>query len=256
MVRPKKHLGQHFLTDNNIAQAIVDCLDSDYANVCEVGPGTGVLTTPLLEKDFIKKLKLIEIDIESIEYLESNYNDERLSIIEADFLKMNLDDIFTTPFALIGNFPYNISSQIFFKVLENRNRIPLVVGMIQKEVAERIAAPHGNRTYGILSVLLQNWYDIEYCFTVNENVFRPPPRVKSAVIKFTRNTTQELDCDEKLFFTTIKTAFNHRRKTLRNALRPLLPDIQQSDHPFFSLRAEQLSPAQFIELTNIVEKMR
>ena len=256
MVRPKKHLGQHFLTDNNIAQAIVDCLDSNYENVCEVGPGTGVLTTPLLKKEFVKKLKLIEIDTESIDFLEENFDDKRLSIIEADFLKMNIDDIFTTPFALIGNFPYNISSQIFFKVLENRNQIPLVVGMIQKEVAERIAAPHGNRTYGILSVLLQSWYDIEYCFTVNENVFRPPPRVKSAVIKFTRNETQNLDCDEKLFFTTVKTAFNHRRKTLRNALRPLLPNIQQSDHPFFSKRAEQLSPAQFVELTQVVEKMR
>ncbi len=256
MVRPKKHLGQHFLTDNNIAQAIVDCLDNTYINVCEVGPGTGVLTAPLLEKDFIKELKLIEIDTESIEYLESNFTDNRLSIIEADFLKMNIDDIFTSPFALIGNFPYNISSQIFFKVLENRNSIPLVVGMIQKEVAERIAAPHGNRTYGILSVLLQSWFDIEYCFTVNENVFRPPPRVKSAVIKFTRNTTQELDCEEKLFFTTVKTAFNHRRKTLRNALRPLLPNIQQSDHPFFSKRAEQLSPAQFVELTQVVAEMR
>jgi len=255
MVRPKKHLGQHFLTDNNIAQAIVDCLDSEYSNVCEVGPGTGVLTAPLLNKKFIKNLKLIEVDKESIDYLEGNFEDDRLSIIEADFLRMDIDDIFTSPFALIGNFPYNISSQIFFKVLENRNRIPLVTGMIQKEVAERIAAPHGNKTYGILSVLLQSWYDIEYCFTVNENVFRPPPRVKSAVIRFKRNATQELGCDEKLFFTTVKTAFNHRRKTLRNGLRPLLPNIQQSDHKFFSMRAEQLSPAQFIELTNVVEEM-
>jgi len=256
MVRPKKHLGQHFLTDNNIAQAIVDCLDSEYSDVCEVGPGTGVLTTPLLKKEYIKKLKLIEVDKESIDYLQDKFNDNRLSIFEADFLRMNIDDIFLSKFALIGNFPYNISSQIFFKVLENRDRIPLVVGMIQKEVAERIASPHGNKTYGILSVLLQSWYDIEYCFTVNENVFRPPPRVKSAVIRFRRNATQKLDCDEKLFFTTVKTAFNHRRKTLRNALRPLLPDIQQSDHPFFSLRAEQLSPAQFVELTQVVQQMR
>ena len=254
MIRPKKHLGQHFLTDNNIAQKIVDCLEPEYNNVCEIGPGTGVLTRPLLEKDYIKELKLIEIDTESIEYLTENFNDDRLSIIEADFLRMNIDDIFASPFALIGNFPYNISSQIFFKVLENRNRIPLVAGMIQKEVAERIAAPHGNKTYGILSVLLQSWYDIEYCFTVNENVFKPPPRVKSAVIRLKRNTTQKLDCDEKLFFTTVKTAFNHRRKTLRNALRPLLPDIQQSDHKFFSLRAEQLSPEQFVELTQVVQE--
>jgi len=254
MIRPKKHLGQHFLIDNNIAQKIVDCLEPEYINVCEIGPGTGVLTTPLLEKDYIKKLKLIEIDTESIEHLTENFNDDRLSIIEADFLRMNIDDIFTSPFALIGNLLYNISSQIFFKVLENRNRIPQVVGMIQKEVAERIAAPHGNKTYGILSVLLQSWYDIEYCFTVNENVFNPPPRVKSAVIRLKRNTTQNLNCDEKLFFTTVKTAFNHRRKTLRNALRPLLPNIQQSDHKFFSLRAEQLSPAQFVELTQVVEE--
>jgi 16S rRNA (adenine1518-N6/adenine1519-N6)-dimethyltransferase len=256
MVRPKKYLGQHFLTDINIAQKIVDCLSDNYANVCEVGPGTGVLTSLLLEKEFITKLKLIEVDTESVEYLTSNFSDIHLSIIEADFLKMNIDDIFTEPFSLIGNFPYNISSQIFFKVLENRNRIPMVVGMIQKEVAERIAAKHGSKTYGILSVLMQSWYNIEYCFTVNENVFYPPPKVKSAVIKFIRNKTQQLDCDEKLFFTTVKTAFNHRRKTLRNALRPLLPDIQQSDHKFFSLRAEQLSPAQFVELTQVVAKMR
>lgn len=256
MVKPKKYLGQHFLTDINIAQKIVDCLDTNYVNVCEVGPGTGVLTSLLLKKEFITNLKLIEIDSESIEYLTSNFSDSRLSIIEADFLKININNIYTEPFALIGNFPYNISSQIFFKVLENRNLIPIVVSMLQKEVAERIAATHGNKTYGILSVLMQSWYDIEYCFTVNENVFYPPPKVKSAVIKFTRNKMRQLGCDEKLFFTTVKTAFNHRRKTLRNALRPLLPDIQQSDHNFFSLRAEQLSPAQFVELTQVVAQMR
>ncbi len=255
MVRPKKHLGQHFLTDKNIAQNIVDCLDNDIVNVCEIGPGTGVLTEPLLKKEYISSLKLIEIDGESIEYLETNFNDDRLSIIEADFLKMNTHSLFSSPTALIGNFPYNISSQIFFKVLENRNNIPIVVGMIQKEVAERIASPHGNKKYGILSVLLQSWYDIEYCFTVNENVFFPPPKVKSAVIKLKRNTTQQLGCNEKLFFTTIKTAFNHRRKTLRNALRPLLPNIQQSDNIFFSKRAEQLSPKDFVDLTNIVENL-
>ena len=204
MVRPKKHLGQHFLTDNNIAQKIVDCLDAKYSDVCEIGPGTGVLTSPLLNKPNIQNLKLIEVDKESIEYLNENFNDNRLSIIEADFLRMKIDAIFTSPFVIIGNFPYNISSQIFFKVLENRNQIPMVVGMIQKEVAERISAPHGNRTYGIMSVLLQSWYDIEYCFTVNENVFRPPPRVKSAVIKLTRNTTDKLDCNEKLFLLLLK----------------------------------------------------
>jgi 16S rRNA (adenine1518-N6/adenine1519-N6)-dimethyltransferase len=254
MVKPKKQLGQHFLTDLNIAQKIVDCLDSDYNNVCEVGPGTGVLTTLLLKNPHINTLKVVEIDNESVEYLTSNFKDSRINIIEADFLRINIDNIYASPFALIGNFPYNISSQIFFKVLENRNRIPLVICMIQKEVAERISSPFGNKTYGILSVLLQSWYNIEYCFTVNENVFFPSPKVKSAVIRLKRNSFEKLDCNEKLFFTTVKTAFNHRRKTLRNALRPLLPNIQQSDHKFFSLRAEQLSPEQFVELTNVVEK--
>ncbi len=254
MVRPKKHLGQHFLTDKNIAQKIVDCLDSDCSNVCEIGPGTGVLTSPLLDQSQIKNLKLIEVDKESIEHLNENFKDNRLTIIEADFLRMNIADIFTSPFAIIGNFPYNISSQIFFKVIENRNQIPQVVGMIQKEVAERIAAPHGNRTYGIMSVLLQSWYDIEYCFTVNENVFNPPPRVKSAVIRLNRNKTTKLGCNEKLFFRVVKTGFNQRRKTLRNALRPILPNIVQEDHEFFTKRAEQLSPSQFVDLTNVVEE--
>lgn len=256
MIRPKKKLGQHFLNDNNIAQKIVDCLDSGYNNVCEVGPGTGVLTKLLLKKEHIVSLTVVEVDIESVEYLTDNFEDSKLSIIEADFLRLNIDSIYSSPFALIGNFPYNISSQIFFKVLENRNLIPQVVCMIQKEVAERISSPFGNKTYGILSVLLQSWFDIEYCFTVNENVFLPPPKVKSAVIRLRRNSNQELDCDEKLFFTTVKTAFNHRRKTLRNALRPLLPNIQQADHPFFSQRAEQLSPEQFVELTKVVEKLK
>ncbi len=254
MVRPKKHLGQHFLTDLNIAQKIVDCLDTETEQVCEIGPGTGVLTSPLLKKEpSIGHLKLIEIDTESIDHLEENFKDDRLTIVEADFLKMKIDDIYTSSFSLIGNFPYNISSQIFFKVIENRNRIPLVVGMIQKEVAERIAAPHGNKTYGILSVLLQSWYDIEYCFTVHENVFNPPPRVKSAVIRFRRNSIKELGCNEKLFFSVVKIGFNQRRKTLRNALKPLLPNISQSDHIYFTKRAEQLSPADFVDLTNVVE---
>lgn len=255
MVKPKKHLGQHFLTDKNIANKIVSCL-SDFPIVCELGPGTGVLTDPLLKNENIKELKLIEIDTESVEYLQNNFSDSRLSIISDDFLKIDVSKITESNFALIGNFPYNISSQIFFRVIEYRNQIPEVVGMIQKEVAERIAAPYGNKTYGILSVFLQTWYDIEYCFTVNENVFNPPPRVKSAVIRLKRNEKTTIDCDEKLFVQTVKASFNHRRKTLRNSLRPMLSDISKATHRFFDLRAEQLSPENFIELTNIVDEIR
>ena len=251
-VKPKKHLGQHFLTDQNIAAKIAGCLSNAYPTVCELGPGTGVLTKPLLQNKSIQKLKLIEIDNESVEYLNSHFADDRITILEADFLRFDLSKISTDPFALIGNFPYNISSQIFFKVLENRDLIPEVVGMIQKEVAERIASPPGNKTYGILSVLLQAWFDIEYCFSVSENVFFPPPRVKSAVIRLTRNNTLKLDCNEKLFFTVVKTGFNHRRKTLRNALKPLLKD-KQSNHPFFDKRAEQLGVPEFVELTKFLE---
>ena len=252
MVKPKKHLGQHFLTDQNIAGKIAGCLSNNYTTVCELGPGTGVLTKPLLENKSIENLKLVEIDRESVDYLNNNFSDKRLTILEADFLRFDLGQISAEPFALIGNFPYNISSQILFKVLENRNLIPEVVGMLQKEVAERIASPPGNKTYGILSVLLQAWFDIEYCFSVSENVFFPPPRVKSAVIRLTRNETDKLDCNEKFFFTVVKTGFNHRRKTLRNALKPLLKD-KQTTHPFFDKRAEQLGVAEFVELTRLLE---
>ena len=200
MVRPKKHLGQHFLKDANIARKITACLNKDFTTVCEIGPGTGILTQSLLERENLSELTLIEVDAESVAYLNSHFTDERLRILEADFLKIDLPGLFPASFALIGNFPYNISSQIFFKVLENRSRIPEVVGMIQKEVAERIAAPPGSKTYGILSVLLQSWYDIEYCFTVNETVFFPPPKVKSAVIRLRRNKTTSLNCDEILLF--------------------------------------------------------
>jgi 16S rRNA (adenine1518-N6/adenine1519-N6)-dimethyltransferase len=250
MVKPKKHLGQHFLTDLNIAGKIAACLSNDYSTVCELGPGTGVLTKPLMENASIKKLKLVEIDSESVVYLNEHFSDKRLSVLEADFLHFDLHKISEEPFALIGNFPYNISSQIFFKVLENRNLIPEVIGMIQKEVAERIASPPGNKTYGILSVLLQAWFDIEYCFSVSEKVFLPPPKVKSAVIRLVRNKTTKLDCDEKQFFTVVKTAFNLRRKTLRNALKPILKD-RKVDHPLFDKRAEQLSVQEFVELTNL-----
>lgn len=251
MVRPKKHLGQHFLADKNIATKITDCLSEGYELVCELGPGTGVLTEPLLKNNSIKQLKLIEIDTESVAYLNENFNDERISIVETDFLKIDISSIFNQAFALIGNFPYNISSQIFFKVIDNRELIPEVTGMIQKEVAERIASPPGNKTYGILSVLLQAWYNIEYCFTVNENVFIPPPKVKSAVIKLTRNQTKKLDCDEKLFRKVVKAAFHHRRKTIKNNMK-FICSQPLPEHELLTKRAEQLSVNQFVELTNLV----
>jgi len=253
MVRPKKHLGQHFLTDKNIAAKIAGCLSGNYTVVCELGPGTGILTSALLERSDINKLKLIEIDSESVDYLNTHFKDERLEIVEYDFLKYDLSKISTEPFALIGNFPYNISSQIFFKALANRDLVPEIAGMIQKEVAERMTASPGNKTYGILSVLMQTWYDIEYCFTVNENVFFPPPKVKSAVIRMTRNSFTKLQCDEKLLITVVKTAFNQRRKTMRNSLKSLLNDEIKSD-PIFDQRPEQLSVQQFIDLTNLISK--
>ena len=250
MVRPKKHLGQHFLTDKNIAGKIAGCLSDNYATVCELGPGTGILTEALLKKDFIRKLNLIEIDTESVEYLKMNFSDPRLNIIEADFLKTDLYRISKEPFALIGNFPYNISSQIFFKVIGHRDLIPETVSMIQKEVAERIATPPGSKTYGILSVLLQTWFDIEYCFTVNESVFFPPPRVKSAVIRLKRNSIKKLKCDETVYIQVVKAAFNQRRKTLRNALKQLTGG--RVSHPYLDLRAEQLSWQQFEELAGVI----
>jgi 16S rRNA (adenine1518-N6/adenine1519-N6)-dimethyltransferase len=251
MVRPKKYLGQHFLTDKNIAGKIAGCLSENFEHVCELGPGTGILTNALLEKDFISELKLVEIDEESVEYLKMNFSDPRLVIIEADFLKHDLKEISDKPFALIGNFPYNISSQIFFRVIQHKDLIPETVGMIQKEVAERIAAPPGSKTYGILSVLLQTWFDIEYCFTVGEGVFFPPPKVKSAVIRLKRNQTDKLACNESLFVRVVKAAFNQRRKTLRNALKQLTGE--DTSHLYLDLRAEQLSWRQFEELTTFIE---
>ena len=252
MVHPKKHLGQHFLSDHNIARKIVDQLSGDNKIVCELGPGTGVLTKPLLELKEIAKLVLVEVDTESVEYLEAHFEDDRLSIIEGDFLKMDIRMISDLPFSLIGNFPYNISSQIFFRVIENRDLIPEVVCMIQKEVAERIASPPGNKKYGILSVLLQAWFDIEYCFTVNENVFIPPPKVKSAVIKLSRNNTDYLNCDEALFKKVVKAGFKHRRKTLRNALKHMLTEENKSN-PLLDLRAERLDVNSFVELTQMIQ---
>lgn len=251
-VKPKKFLGQHFLTDLSVAERIADTLE-EYKNlpVLEIGPGMGVLTQFLLEKGH--DLTVVELDRDSVAYLEQNFPALKGRIIEADFLKLNLDDLYKGEFCVIGNYPYNISSQIFFKVLEYKDRIPCCSGMIQKEVAERMAAGPGSKTYGILSVLMQAWYKIEYCFTVHENVFNPPPKVKSAVIKMTRNETMKLDCDEKLFKRVVKTAFNQRRKTMRNSLKPLLgKDCEVYSNVIFDKRPEQLSVDQFIELTNLV----
>lgn len=247
-VRAKKHLGQHFLKDENIAEKIAGSLQGDPDAVLEIGPGTGVLTKYLLERG-IPGFKAVEIDRESAHFLRMNYPD--LDLTEGDFLKLDPAVLFPGNFSLIGNFPYNISSQIFFKVLENRDRIPQVVGMIQKEVAERIASAPKKKSYGILSVLLQAWYDIEYLFSVPPQVFSPPPKVTSAVIRLTRNATTDLGCDPKLFTTVVKTAFNQRRKTLHNALKPLA----DYSGPFAGKRAEELGVSDFSELTNQVSAL-
>ena len=249
-VRAKKNLGQHFLTDKNIAQKIVDKLGTDCTkNVLEIGPGTGVLTQFLIDNPELS-LKAIEIDRESVEYLSENYSKLKENIIEANFLKYDLPSLFNDEFSVIGNFPYNISSQIFFKILEHRSLIPEVVGMIQKEVAERICSPHGSKTYGILSVLLQAYYDIEYLFTVHENVFLPPPKVKSAVVRMVRKKEIQLDCDERLFFQVVKTAFNQRRKMLRNSLKNISESVPEK---FAMLRPEQMSIEMFIELSKLLQ---
>ncbi|HPX06413.1 MAG TPA: 16S rRNA (adenine(1518)-N(6)/adenine(1519)-N(6))-dimethyltransferase RsmA [Tenuifilaceae bacterium] len=251
-VRPKKQLGQHFLNDENIALKIVESLEGDQADsILEIGPGMGVLTKHLLPK-YGSKFYAAEIDNESVTYLNSQYPALTPNLISGDFLRMRLDTQFTGKLAIIGNFPYNISSQIFFKVLENKEMIPEVVGMIQKEVAQRLAEKPGTKTYGILSVLLQAYYDITYLFTVNENVFTPPPKVKSAVIRLTRNSTQKLACDEKLFVRVVKAAFNQRRKTLRNSLKSGFGVINIQS-TMLDLRPERLSVEQFVELTNSVE---
>lgn len=255
-VKPKKALGQHFLKDLSVARRIADSIDTcPQLPLLEIGPGMGVLTQFLMEKE--RPLKVVEIDRESVAYLQSHFPPQLSeNIIAGDFLKMNLQECFDgQPFVLIGNYPYNISSQIFFKMLDNKELIPCCAGMIQKEVAERIASPAGKKAYGILSVLLQAYYDIEYLFTVSEHVFDPPPKVKSAVIRMTRNQRESLPCDEKLFKTVIKTAFNQRRKTLRNSLKPLLgKEAAVYSEPIFDKRPEQLSVDQFIELTLLAEQ--
>ena len=248
-VRAKKHLGQHFLNDENIAQKIADSLTLEgYQNVLEIGPGMGVLTKYLLEKPITTYV--IEIDTESVTYLQSHYPKLDGKIISKDFLKYNLSEVLgTEPFAIIGNFPYNISTQIVFKMLELRNQIPEFSGMFQKEVAERICEKKGTKAYGILSVLTQAFYEAEYLFTVSEHVFTPPPKVKSGVLRLKRKENYHLPCDEKLFFTVVKTAFNQRRKTLRNSLKTYQLSDNLKEDSIFDLRPEQLSVEQFIELT-------
>ena len=254
-VKPKKFLGQHFLKDLQVAQDIADTVDAcPSLPVLEVGPGMGVLTQFLLPKG--REVKVVELDYESVAYLHEHFASLGENIIEQDFLKMNLDEVFGgQPFVLTGNYPYNISSQIFFKMLDYKQLIPCCTGMIQKEVAERIAAAPGSKTYGILSVLIQAWYKVEYLFTVHEHVFNPPPKVKSAVIRMTRNDTQELGCNERLFKQIVKTTFNQRRKTLRNSISPILEKGHPlSADPIFNKRPEQLSVEDFVNLTNRVEQ--
>ena len=254
-VRAKKFLGQHFLKDESIAEKIAMSLTGEVRNVLEIGPGMGVLTKYLVENKDIN-FWAVELDGESVEYLHQHY--PSLKVFEGDFLKLDISQLFPSqeggcePFAVIGNFPYNISSQILFKVFEHRNQVPELVGMFQKEVAERVAAQPGNKTYGILSVLLTAFYDIEYLFTVHEHVFSPPPKVKSAVIRMRRNGVSALECDEKLFVTVVKTGFNQRRKTLRNALKPLGRSLDGVGDDLLQKRAEQLSVADFVRLTNAV----
>ena len=251
MVKPKKHLGQHFLTDPNTALKIVNYLPENTLQLLEIGPGKGILTKFILQKN-IPDFKLIELDAESVEYLLLNFPELAGKIYQHDFLKFDLKQLFDGKWTIIGNFPYNISSQILFRVLEFRNSVNVVVGMFQKEVAERIAASPGNKTYGILSVLTQAYYKIEYLATIREGVFFPPPKVKSAVIRLTRNDVENLDCDEYLFFGVVKTAFNQRRKTLRNALGKMgVKDILEIQE-FMEKRAEQLSVNDFIKITSFL----
>lgn len=253
-VRPKKALGQHFLTDLNVARRIADTIDGfTDIPIVEVGPGMGVLTQFLVEKGC--DLTVVEIDTESVAWLKANMPALDGHILEADFLRLDLGELFNgQKMCVIGNYPYNISSQIFFHILQWRNLVVCCSGMLQKEVAERLAAPPGTKARGILSVLLQAWYHVEYLFTVDEHVFNPPPKVKSGVVKLTRNNVDTLGCDETLFRTVVKTTFGQRRKTLRNSLKGLLPaGAPMPDSPLLALRPEQLSVSQFIELTNLVD---
>ena len=260
-VRPKKNLGQHFLTDLNIAKRIADTVDEPFAElpVLEVGPGMGVMTQFLVEKP--RPLKVVEIDRESVAYLKATlFREQENPIIEGDFLRMDLREVFDgQPFVLTGNYPYDISSQIFFKMLDNKDLIPCCTGMIQHEVAVRMASKPGNKQYGILSVLIQAWYHVDYLFTVEPGVFNPPPKVQSAVIRMTRNEVTDLGCDEQLFKRVVKTVFNQRRKMLRVSLKQIFNGVQSASATFFedpmmTRRPEQLSIPEFVELTNKVGK--
>ena len=254
-VRAKKHLGQHFLTDKSICERIAKqyTKSNDCTKVLEIGPGMGALTEYLLKMDL--DLWAMEIDYDSVPYIQEHFPKMKGKVIEADFLKADLVDLMgTEPFAVVGNFPYNISSQILFKCLEHRNQVPEIMGMFQKEVAERVAEKPGSKRYGILSVLLQAYYDIEYCFTVNENAFDPPPKVKSGVIRCVRNSRQSLPCDEKLFKTIVKMSFGQRRKTIRNSIKSLIKG-KGLENNLLTLRPETLSVDQFVELTNLVDNV-
>ena len=251
-VRAKKALGQHFLTDRNIASRIADAVEGG-GDVLEVGPGMGMLTQFLLSRTDIVTYGA-EIDGESVEYLRAHYPQFASRLVEGDFLTMNLAERFPSGVSVVGNFPYNISSQIFFTVLEHRDSVPQCVGMVQREVAVRLTEKAGSRDYGILSVLLQAYYDMEYLFTVSEGVFNPPPKVKSAVIRMRRNSVEHLDCDEALFVKVVKASFGQRRKMLRNSLRAVFGDFGGAVHPFFTMRAEQLDVPMFVELTRWVER--
>lgn len=253
-VKPKKHLGQHFLKDDSVCKRMVEAvpLQEKKISIVEVGPGTGALTKFLIHREDFD-VNLVELDEESVKYLNIHFEELAGKIHFLDFLKIDLQTLMgTNPFMVVGNFPYNISSQILFKVLDYKDQIPMVVGMFQKEVAERIAKPPGSKQYGIISVLLQAFYDIEYLFTVNEDVFDPPPKVKSGVIKLVRNNVDDLGCSHKLFKRVVKTAFQQRRKTLRNSLKSMISDDVDTSIPIFSERPEQLSVNDFVELTALL----
>lgn len=251
-VHPKKSLGQHFLKDTGIAHRIASSLTGEgYGTVLEIGPGMGILTSCLIDRNF-PDFRVIEIDNESIHYLKSHFPDLK-NIITGDFLTLDIESLFEEKMAVIGNFPYNISTQILFKVLKHRDKVIEVAGMLQKEVAERICAGPGSRTYGIMSVLLQAFYKVEYLFTVSENVFSPPPKVKSGVIRLIRNDVMNLECDEAMFIRVVKACFNQRRKMLRNSVKSAF-ELRNEDYPEFGLRPEQLSVNQFVNLTQWIEK--